>query len=244
MKISIIGKVNAELTYEDWVSMLQTNVEVEFGTQINITDGNGILNQYVRKYAGSHNLIVKEFAPDFIAYGDEAKKHRNVAIVDNADLIVGFLPEALSKKTGIFQQGLLCDKKAIVICCQNSRSNNQMKIKNVIVRVPSNKVVNFSPNELISVEDEAELVRTIRQGEGDVDAAKKKLMRVTHRFVRSVAQKYISPNITLEELMAEGQKGLEVAIAKFDESRGFKFSTYAVWWIRQNIQQYVKEKKN
>lgn len=67
-------------------------------------------------------------------------------------------------------------------------------------------------------------------------------MYATQRFVRKVAHKFLTPNFTLEELMTEGQKGLEVAITKFDETRGFKFISYAVWWIRQSIQQYVWEK--
>lgn len=115
-------------------------------------------------------------------------------------------------------------------------------VRNVITRWPSNEFETVCQDELITVEDEAELVRIIQQGEGDVDAAKEKLMFASHRFLRTVAQKYVTSNFSLEELMAEGNKGLEVAITKFDETQGFKFISYAVWWIRQSIQQYVFEK--
>lgn len=119
-----------------------------------------------------------------------------------------------------------------------------MNIRNVIARKQHNEIETISPDELISVEEEIELVRKIQQEEGDVDAFKEKLMYASQRFVRCVAQKYVSPNFTLEELMVEGKKGLEAAITKFDETQGFKFISYAVWWIRQSIRNYVLEKKN
>lgn len=173
MIIAIIGKVNSCLTYEEWASKLQTNVEIESVTQINITIGNGILNQYMREYARSHSLTVKEFAPDFIVYGDDAKRRRNVDLVENTDLIVGFLLDGSSEESWIFRSGISCEKNAVVICNQNNRIVNRMDIRNVIARKSSNNIETVSPNELISVEEEAELVRKIRQGEGDVDAVKK-----------------------------------------------------------------------
>lgn len=97
----------------------------------------------------------------------------------------------------------------------------------------------ISREELMTVEDEFELVRQIRLGEGDIYAAKDKLMRANQRFVCAVAQRYVSEKHSLEELMAEGNLGLEHAIYKFDEARGFKFITYAVWWIRQSIHQAI-----
>ena len=117
MKIAIIGKVNPQLVYEEWVSKLQTKVEVATVTHINITKGNGILNQYVRKYAQSRNLIITEYAPDFITYGDEAKTRRNVALVENSDLVVGFLPESPAKESWIFRPGISSNNDAKVIIC-------------------------------------------------------------------------------------------------------------------------------
>lgn len=99
-----------------------------------------------------------------------------------------------------------------------------------------------SREELFTVEDEVELVRQIRLGEGDVDAAKEKLMRANKKVVRAVAQRYVSEKHSLEELMAEGNLGLEHAIYKFDEACGFKFITCAIWWIRQCIQEYIVAK--
>lgn len=117
MKITIIGKVNPGLTYEDWVCKFQTNVDVPNITQIYITTGNGILNQYVRKYAKSHELMITEYAPDFQTYGDEAKIRRNVALVENSDLVVGFRPEGLSKESSILDSRILCKKDAKIIIC-------------------------------------------------------------------------------------------------------------------------------
>lgn len=122
-------------------------------------------------------------------------------------------------------------------------------MKKIITREPSNEDLKFleavSAGELISVEKEVELVKQIQRAEGDVEAAKEKLMLASRRFVRSVAQKYVSKNFSLDELIAEGNKGLEAAISKFEEARGFKFVTYATWWIRQSIEQYIigKEKR-
>ena len=117
MKIAIIGKVNSGLTYEEWVCKFQTSVDVANVTRINITTGNGILNQYVRKYVKSHELKMTEYAPDFKTYGNEAKFRRNVALVDNSDLVVGFKTEGRSKKSRIFGQSIFCDKDARIIIC-------------------------------------------------------------------------------------------------------------------------------
>lgn len=116
-------------------------------------------------------------------------------------------------------------------------------MKEVIKREPTEAdlefLQKFSSEDLLSVEDEVELVKQIQQGEGDVEAAKQKLMSTNQRFVYSVAKQYVSDKFTLDELMAEGNLGLEHAIYKFDETRGFKFISYAVWWIRQSIQQAI-----
>lgn len=100
----------------------------------------------------------------------------------------------------------------------------------------------ISSNEMLTVEDEVELIKRIRHGEGDVEAAKEKLMRANQRFVLAVAQCYVSDKHSLGELITEGNLGLEHAIYKFDETKGFKFITYAIWWIRQSIQEYIVAK--
>ena len=101
-----------------------------------------------------------------------------------------------------------------------------------IKREPSEEdlknIIAISRGDLLSVEDEVELVKQIRQGKGDVDAAKEKLMHINQRFVRLVARQYISEKYNLNDLIVEGNIGLEHAIYRFDETKGFKFISYAV----------------
>ena len=92
--------------------------------------------------------------------------------------------------------------------------------------------------ELISVDDEVELARRIRQGD---DRALDKLTRANLRFVVSVAKQYQNQGLSLPDLINEGNLGLIKAAQKFDETRGFKFISYAVWWIRQSILQALAE---
>ena len=92
--------------------------------------------------------------------------------------------------------------------------------------------------ELISVEDEVELAQRIRKGDR---AALEKLTRANLRFVVSVAKQYQNQGLSLPDLINEGNLGLIKAAQKFDETRGFKFISYAVWWIRQSILQAVAE---
>ena len=92
--------------------------------------------------------------------------------------------------------------------------------------------------ELISVEDEVELAQRIRKGDR---AALEKLTRANLRFVVSVAKQYQNQGLSLPDLINEGNLGLIKAAEKFDETRGFKFISYAVWWIRQSILQAIAE---
>ena len=92
--------------------------------------------------------------------------------------------------------------------------------------------------DLISVEEEVELAQRIKKGDRK---ALEKLTKANLRFVVSVAKQYQNQGISLPDLINEGNLGLIKAAEKFDETRGFKFISYAVWWIRQSILQAIAE---
>ncbi|MFC2384784.1 MAG: RNA polymerase sigma factor RpoD/SigA [Hoylesella saccharolytica] len=92
--------------------------------------------------------------------------------------------------------------------------------------------------ELITVEEEVELAQRIRKGDRK---ALERLTKANLRFVVSVAKQYQNQGLSLPDLINEGNMGLIKAAEKFDETRGFKFISYAVWWIRQSILQAIAE---
>ncbi|MFV0553699.1 MAG: RNA polymerase sigma factor RpoD/SigA [Mangrovibacterium sp.] len=92
--------------------------------------------------------------------------------------------------------------------------------------------------ELITIEEEVELAQRIKKGD---QRALEKLTRANLRFVVSVAKQYQNQGLSLPDLINEGNLGLIKAAEKFDETRGFKFISYAVWWIRQSILQALAE---
>ena len=92
--------------------------------------------------------------------------------------------------------------------------------------------------ELITAEEEVELAQRIREGDQN---ALDKLTKSNLRFVISVAKQYQNQGLTLSDLINEGNVGLVKAARRFDETRGFKFISYAVWWIRQSILQAISE---
>ena len=121
-------------------------------------------------------------------------------------------------------------------------SMRQLKITKSITNRESQSLEKYLQEigkvELISPEDEVNLALLIRQGN---QQALDKLTKANLRFVVSVAKQYQNQGLTLPDLINEGNVGLIKAAQRFDETRGFKFISYAVWWIRQSILQALAE---
>ncbi|PTM14308.1 MAG: RNA polymerase subunit sigma [Bacteroidetes bacterium] len=118
----------------------------------------------------------------------------------------------------------------------------QLKITNKITSRESlaldKYLTDIGKISLLTADDEAELARRIREGDQD---ALDKLTRANLRFVVSVAKQYQNQGLSLPDLINEGNVGLMKAARRFDETKGFKFISYAVWWIRQSILQAIVE---
>ena len=105
-------------------------------------------------------------------------------------------------------------------------------------------LVEISRIPMISAEEEVELAQTIRAGGRKADKAREKLVCANLRFVVSVAKQYQHQGLPLTDLINEGNIGLITAADRFDDTRGFKFISYAIWWIRQNILQAIADNSN
>ena len=118
----------------------------------------------------------------------------------------------------------------------------QLKITKSITNRESESLEKYlqeiSKEELLTSEEEVELAQRIRNGD---QKALDKLTKANLRFVVSVAKQYQNQGLSLPDLINEGNLGLIKAAEKFDETRGFKFISYAVWWIRQSILQAIAE---
>lgn len=118
----------------------------------------------------------------------------------------------------------------------------QLKISKSITNRESQSLDRFlqeiGREELITVEEEVELAQAIKRGDRK---ALERMTRANLRFVVSVAKQYQNQGLSLPDLINEGNLGLIKAAEKFDETRGFKFISYAVWWIRQSILQALAE---
>lgn len=118
----------------------------------------------------------------------------------------------------------------------------QLKITKQLTNRDSKSIDKYlsdvSKEEMITAEEEVRLAVRIKQGD---EAALNRLVSANLRFVISVAKQYQGHGLTLEDLIAEGNIGLIIAAKRFDETKGFKFISYAVWWIRQSIMQAIAE---
>ena len=118
----------------------------------------------------------------------------------------------------------------------------QLKITKSITNRESESLEKYlqeiGKEDMISIEEEVELAQRIRKGDRK---ALERLTRDNLRFVVSVAKQYQNQGLSLSDLINEGNLGLIKAAEKFDETRGFKFISYAVWWIRQSILQAIAE---
>lgn len=118
----------------------------------------------------------------------------------------------------------------------------QLKITKQLTNRDSKSIDKYlsdvSKEEMINAEEEVRLAVRIKQGD---ETALNKLVSANLRFVISVAKQYQGHGLTLEDLIAEGNIGLIIAAKRFDETKGFKFISYAVWWIRQSIMQAIAE---
>ena len=123
-----------------------------------------------------------------------------------------------------------------------------MEKKAMIIKMNGVKEQEVDTEARYSLEEELQIIKSIQQGGKERDTAIEKLaqskLRFLTGFVTAVAKRYANNNLSMDELIEAGNKGLVLAAENFDESRGFKFIPYAIWWVRQSIEKEFEKSNN
>ena len=119
-----------------------------------------------------------------------------------------------------------------------------MEKRAMITRMNGVKEQEVDTEARYSLEEELQIIKSIQQGGKERDTAIEKLAQSRLRFVTAVAKKYANNSLSMDELIKVGNKGLVLAAETFDESRGFKFICYAIWWVRQSIEKEIEKSNN
>ena len=119
-----------------------------------------------------------------------------------------------------------------------------MEKKGTIIRMRAVNEQKVYLESLYSLEEELQIIKSIQQGGKERDTAIEKLAQFRLRFVTAVAKKYANNSLSMDELIKVGNKGLVLAAENFDESRGFKFICYAIWWVRHSILKEIEKSNN
>ena len=235
MKIAIFGKLNQATSYHDWYTCFRRQLREVPISEFLITGGNTVLNRYVKHYAKSLAISVKEYHLDESTDPMQAKLYRNKCIVRDADLVAAYVDEQMYAEKGDIET-VPCESTtgAIIINCKR-RMNTIKIIRNMKEKEEVKR------EELITLEEEIALIKQIRQSPDNCEAEKQKLLLANRRFVRVIADRYANEKHQVEELVVEGNKGLLHAVDKYDEAKGYKFISYALYWIKEFIKQYLKD---
>jgi RNA polymerase primary sigma factor len=123
-----------------------------------------------------------------------------------------------------------------------------MEKKAMIIKMNGVKEQEVDTVARYSIEEELQIIKSIQQGGKERNTAIEKLaqsrLRFVTGFVTAVAKRYANNNLSMDELIEAGNKGLVLAAENFDESRGFKFIPYAIWWVRQSIEKEIEKSNN
>ncbi|MCI6419865.1 MAG: sigma-70 family RNA polymerase sigma factor [Bacteroidales bacterium] len=120
------------------------------------------------------------------------------------------------------------------------RTVKTKSVTNSELSAVKNYLASIGRDEVMSIEEEVSIIEHIRKGD---QSSKDKLTSVYKDFVEVIAKEYQNKGLDLSELITEGVEGLLKAAEKFDETRGFRFIDYAVWWVRQSILQALTHLK-
>ena len=235
MKVAIFGKLKSTTPYRDWTRCFRRRFWKETISEVYITDGNTVLNSYVTRYFNTLLIPVKEFNVSQHTDDIPVKKARNIQMIQEADIVIACVEEIrindIWRVVAVAPQS--SGKQAVIlnVTSNNNKSTTSTKIKSSM---------DVKREELISVQEEVALVKHIQQFPDDCEKEKEKLLLVNRRFVRVIAERYTSEQLSLGDLINEGNKGLLYAAKRYDETRGFKFISFAMYYVKESIKQFIE----